>query len=81
MENRMDRITNLVNERVGRIIGTIKNDFKDTNPYRTEKITSKMQIDWFTQKFPEQESLMRQQFGDEAIDEYVGNISKLMRSK
>ncbi len=43
-ENRLDRLTDGVLERVGRILGEVKLQYKNTNPYRMEPVEPKEKL-------------------------------------
>lgn len=43
-ENRLDRITDLTLERIGRIRGEVRLQYKNTNPYRQEPVPPKEQL-------------------------------------
>ncbi len=80
--NKFDLVMQEIVRRGGLMSDFVGEGVKDKRPFDTEKITPKMQLDWFTQNFsPENEVKMRQDFGDEPIDAYIQNINKLMRGK
>lgn len=77
-QNRLDRITDGVLERVGRIRGEVQSQYKNTNPYRMEKVSPEEQIKNYLSMTPEMETQFRQQMGDEAMGEYTNKMNELI---
>jgi len=72
---RMEDLNNKVTARLGK-------NFVKNPPFDTQKITPKMQLDWFNQNFtPENEAYLRQALGNEAADNIISHMNKLLRGK
>lgn len=55
----------------------LKERFKKTKPFRQEPVSPKEALVEYDELTPERIQQMRQEFGDEPVDLYLGNISKL----
>ena len=78
-ENRMDRITDKIKERVGRIVGEAHNQFKGANPYRQEAKSNRERLLEYSQMTPETEMFLRQGFGDMIVDNYKTKMETLLQ--
>jgi len=55
----------------------LKERFKRTRPFRQESVSPKEALVEYDEMAPEQIDRMREQFGDEPVDLYLGNIAQI----
>jgi len=78
-QNKMDLVTDLVKKRIKLAFGEAKEQFKNTNPYRQEPISTEEQLYHYSQMTPELEFTMRQSIGDDMVNDYKMRMEKLKR--
>ena len=77
--NRMDIVTDLIKKRVGLAFGVAQKQFKNTNPYRKERIPDEERIYDYANLSDEDINFARQNFPPEVVDEYFGKMEELRR--
>lgn len=78
--NRLDTITDLVKQRVSDIYSEIHNQYGGVNPYRQEPVSRKeMMLDY--DDLMSREVELREQFGDDVVEKYKMNMSKILGGK
>ena len=83
LENRMDRITDMIKVRVSRIVGEAKKQYKGTNPYRQEPVSAKERIMTYDRLLanPEVMQALEQEVGSDAMSEHHRVMQELIRRK
>ncbi len=76
-ENRLDNITDLIKERIGGIVGEAHKQFKGTNPYRQEKVSTDEQLSHYDTMTPYLETSLRQSFGNQVVDNYKVKMEQI----
>jgi len=76
--NKMDIVTDLVKKRMGIAFGEAQKQYKNTNPYRKERIPDEERIMSYTSLMPDVEQELRQQFGDAPVEQMHLNMQKLI---
>ncbi len=76
--NRLDIITDLLNERINGVKEEVSRQFKGTNPYRQEPVSPQERIQKYLNTSPEQIQFMRQNFGNQAVDTYIAKMNELI---
>lgn len=79
-KNELDRRTDKLKERLGRLMTTVSERYKNTRPYRKEPVSDAERIQRYLQWAgdPQLEMEMRQQFGNEGIDTLHRNMRELI---
>ena len=77
--NRMDIVTDLIKKRMSLAFGVAHTQFKNTNPYRKERIPDEERIYDFAQLSDEDINFARQNFPPEVVNEYFGKMQDLIR--
>lgn len=78
-ENKMDRLTDKLNTRIGRISGRLTKMNKNINPYRQEKIPDEERLYDYAQLSEDDINFARQNFPPEVVEEYFGKMDELLR--
>lgn len=77
-ENKMDRLTDKLNARMGRISGRISKENKNINPYRMERIPDEQRLDDYANLTNEDIEFGMQHFPQET-PEYLAGMEELLR--
>lgn len=85
-ENRMDRITDLLGERLSRVMLHTHKQLKGTKPYRKEPVTTDEMIYNYSQLTPDMEQQMRQQMietqgSDANMNAYHASMQKIINRR
>ena len=75
--NQFDLVTDLVKRRIGLAIGEAQKRFKNTNPYRMEKVTDEDRIKDYQSLTPDKIDFARKSFGDATVDAYLSKMLEL----
>jgi len=78
MKNRLDKITDKLKTRIGRITLNAQNQFKGVNPYRQEPVSNKERLLKYSEFTPDVEMRSRQDFGDAPVDNYKQKMEQLL---
>lgn len=79
-DNKFDIVTDLVKRRIGLAIGEAQKRFKNTNPYRMEKVTDEDRLRDFQSLTPDKINFARQNFPQE-LDTYLAKMNELQMKK
>ena len=76
--NLLDLSTDILKERITDAHKLLAQEFKGANPYRQKPMDNKERIFIFSQFTPGQIQEARRAFGNDAVDNYLADIAKLM---
>lgn len=76
--NRLDTITDMLKERVGRVLGEARLQYGGVNPYRYEPIPEKERIYQYLKMSPEVRQAMEQQMPD-VMSNYQMQMEKIIQ--
>lgn len=68
-----------IGEIIEEVSDSIAAEFKGANPFDKEPISNKERLLQYSEFTPEKEMLWRQEFGDEAVDNYILQNEELLR--
>ncbi len=79
--NKFDLVTDLVKHRINLAIGEAQRRFKNTNPYRMEKVTDEDRIRDYQTLTPEKIGFAKQNFGEDEVNAYLTKMQNLLAEK
>ena len=77
--NRLDEVTDMIKKCLNGAIGEVQKQFKNTNPYRQEKVDDKERLFKYSQMTQQQLDFYASQFGAEVVQRYINEMAKLQR--
>tara|TARA_Y100000310_G_scaffold199556_1_gene199532 strand:- start:1324 stop:1584 length:261 start_codon:yes stop_codon:yes gene_type:complete len=78
-KNIYDSVVDRVVKRVEMVSDKIGENFKGVKPFQKEPLSPADQLYTFNQITPEIETMMRQEMGDETVDDYFAKMNQLRR--
>ncbi len=79
--NKFDIVTDEVKRRMSLAIGEARRRFKNTNPYRMEKVTDEDRIRDYQTLTPEKIAFAKQNFGENEVNAYLTKMQNLLAEK